>query len=247
VAIIEQAQQQLYRSAKMQSVGQLAAGVAHEINNPIGFMTSNLRVAQDYLEELDPKLADDPTSKAMIEDFRDLLGESIGGAQRVARIVADLKTFSNVDHADYTYCNLNDLVNTSLHLLQTRYPDLTPPRTELGELPKIQGYPAQLSEALLNLLDNAAQAVKKGGGITVTSGTNRSGGIRVIIEDDGAGIAEELREQIFDPFFTTRPVGSGIGLGLTEARNIILAHDGQIDVESHVPGGTRVTLQLPVR
>ncbi|MGQ7958330.1 sensor histidine kinase [Pseudomonas sp. SP16.1] len=244
VKVIEQAQQQLYETARLRAVGQLAAGVAHEINNPIGFITSNLRVAGDYLDELAEKVPGGHSASLLLDDFRALLRESLSGTQRIARIVADLKTFSNIDQTDFIPCDLNALLTTSCHLLQAESQQAIDIRLDLAPLPELAGYPAKLSQAFFNLLDNAAKAIDAEGVIRV--GSRLAGkAIEVVIEDNGTGIAADARQRIFDPFFTTRAVGSGTGLGLSVARDIMRAHQGEILLQSQVGAGTRVTLRFP--
>ena len=246
VATIQKAQQELYESAKTRSVGQLAAGIAHEINNPIGFIKSNLKVAGDYLGDLESRLPSDTETAELLTDFRDLLEESLDGAHRIATIVSDLKTFSSIDQGDYTLCNINELIKASVHLLRTSHSD-RPLNIEerLGELPAISGNPARLSEAFFNVLDNAARAIDDEGRIVIKTATDNSGNIAVVVHDNGCGIADEEKEQVFDPFYTSRPVGSGTGLGLTVARDTVRAHKGLIRLESREGTGTRITMLLP--
>lgn len=246
VATIQKAQQELYESAKTRSVGQLAAGIAHEINNPIGFIKSNLKVAGDYLDELQTKLPDDQETRELLDDFRDLLEESLDGSKRIATIVSDLKTFSSIDHAEHTHCNVNDLLKASLHLLQTSHGTRKLNIDQrLGDIPEIPGNPARLSEAFYNVLDNAARAIDEEGKIIVKTATDNSGNVAVVVQDNGCGITEANQEQVFDPFFTSRPVGSGTGLGLTVTQDTIRAHKGLIRLESREGTGTRVTMLLP--
>lgn len=247
VAVIEQAQQQLYESARLRSVGQLAAGVAHEINNPIGFISSNLRVAGEYLQELATTLPEDSARTALLADFRDLLDESVSGAQRIAAIVADLKTFSNIDQADFVPCDLNALLQTSCHLLQAEYDQALQIDLRLAPLPSLAGFPARLSQAFYNVLDNAARAIGADGRLRIISRQSEEGGLEVLIEDNGCGMSEETLERIFDPFYTTRTVGAGTGLGLTVTREIMLAHQGEVRVQSRQGRGTRVTLRFLCR
>ena len=250
VKVIETTQQQLYESARLRAIGQLAAGVAHEINNPIGFIASNLRVAGDYVRELAEKLPEDPATTSMLEDFRALLNESVSGTQRIATIVADLKTFSNIDQSDFVSCDLNALITSTCHLLQTESQQPLQIELRLGELPQLAGYPAKISQATYNVLDNAAKAIDaKGaeGKIRITSNRDEQGQIQVIVEDNGCGIAAEHIPHLFDPFFTTRDVGAGTGLGLTVAREIMNAHQGEILVKSQPGKGTRVTLRFLCR
>lgn len=245
VQTIQQAQQELYENARTRSVGHLAAGVAHEINNPIGFIKSNLKVAADYLTELAGKLPADPETTALMEDFHSLIAESGDGAGRIATIVADLKTFASIDQAEHTLCNINDLLSAAIHMLNTSHGRPLNIDTRLGELPPLQGHPARLSETFFNILDNAARALGDDGTIIVRSAVNASGELIIIIQDNGEGIADTVKPQVFDPFFTTRAVGSGTGLGLTVARDTIRAHQGRIRIDSREAVGTRVTIQLP--
>jgi len=244
VGVIEKTQRQLYESAHLRAVGQLAAGIAHEINNPVGFITSNLRVAADYVDELGAKLAKDAASGLLLEDFRALLRESESGTERIARIVADLKTFSNIDHADFVPCDLNALLTSTCHLLEAEGRPGLNLRLRLGELPKLAGYPAKLSQAFYNVLDNAAKALGPGGGVVEVKSRVDQGVLEICVTDNGCGIAEEALAQVFEPFFTTREVGAGTGLGLSVARDILAAHQGQILIKSRVGTGTRVTLRF---
>lgn len=242
---IESAQQQLYEAARMRAVGQLAAGVAHEINNPIGYITSNLRVAGEYLDDLNGALKPGTDADSILDDFRALLRESIGGAQRIASIVADLKIFSNVDQEDFVPCELNQLIGTACHLLEAEFSHSLSIEQCLGEVPKLAGYPAKISQAIYNVLDNAARAVLGCDGTVRISSHLLSGGeIEITVEDTGEGIEPENIGRIFDPFFTTRQVGDGTGLGLTVARDILTLHGGRIDVRSKRGVGTEVVLRF---
>jgi len=251
VEVIKQAQLNLYESARLRSVGQLAAGVAHEINNPIGFISSNLKVAGDYVNELRELVPESDQNRDLLNDFTDLIGESSDGARRIASIVSDLKTFSSIDQADYTLCDVNELLASAVHLLRTEHGHDLEILEKPGELPGISGHPSRLSQTFYNLLDNAAQALKcrdqgaESGQILAKTSID-SDGIQVVIQDNGCGIAETIREQVFDAFFTSRPVGAGTGLGLTVARDTARAHQGTIQIDSKEGTGTRVTLFLPV-
>jgi len=244
VAVIRQAQQELYESARLRSVGHLAAGVAHEINNPVGFISSNLRVARDYVQNLNPLLPETDENREMLADFNDLLSESIEGTDRIADIVADLKTFSSIDQADHSLCDLNSLLRSAIHLIQTEYDNNLTIIESLDEVPPVPGHPSRLSQTLFNLLDNAAQALRDDGRIMVKTLADEAS-VQVILQDNGCGIPETIRSQVFDAFFTTRPVGSGTGLGLTVARDTVRAHGGQLTLDSQEGAGTRVVLTLP--
>ncbi len=259
VGQIEQAQRQLYQAERLASVGQLAAGVAHEINNPIGFIRSNLGTGRAYLERIarldalvkehaDPELArlwQREDMDFLLEDFAALLRESVEGADRVARIVADLKDFSNVDRTEEEMADVNDCLRAAANMLRNVHPGRAEPTLELGTLPRIRCLPGHLNQAFLNLLRNAAQATVAGGTIRVQSALT-DGQIRLRIADTGCGIAPEHLSRIFDPFFTTRGVGEGVGLGLTLSRDIVRAHKGRLEVESRPGQGTVATVWLPV-
>lgn len=245
VSVIEHAQQHLYESARLRSIGQLAAGVAHEINNPVGFISSNLQVAEEYVEEL-ARLPGTAPVADLLRDFRALIAESASGVQRIAAIVADLKTFSNIDRAEFIACDLNQLLVAACNLLQAEYAQQLVIERQQADLPVLTGYPARLSQAFYNVLDNAARALGPGGRIQVLSARTPEG-VELRIADDGCGIPAAVQPRIFDPFFSTRGVGGGIGLGLTVARDIVLAHDGSIRVESEDGCGTTVILHFPVR
>lgn len=259
VKTIENAQRQLYQAEKLASVGQLAAGVAHEINNPIGFIRSNLGTAQQYVRELERLAAlIDAGDMArfqmawkaadmgfLIEDFSALLRESVAGADRVAKIVTDLKGFSNVDQVEEEIANLNDNLRFACNMLAGQIRDKIELVLELGDLPRILCLPGHLNQVFLNLLLNAAQAIAGQGRIVVQSDVFDNQ-VRIRISDNGCGIPEGNLGRIFEPFFTTREVGSGTGLGLTVCRDIVQAHGGHIEVESKVRVGTMFTVYLPI-
>lgn len=259
VKIIEATQRQLYQAEKLASIGQLAAGVAHEINNPIGFIRGNLGTAQQYVRDLSRLAALMKTGDIaqfqsawqeadmgfLLEDFTALLGESMEGADRVTKIVSDLKGFSNVDQAEEEVVDLNDNLRFACNVLAGQIKDKAELVLELGVLPKTLCLPGHLNQVFLNLLLNAAQAITDRGRIEVRS-EMAGNEIRIRIHDNGCGIPEGSLGRIFDPFFTTRPVGSGTGLGLAVCHDIVQAHGGRIEVESEVGVGTTFTVYLPV-
>ncbi len=258
VLTIEHARRQLYQAEKLAAVGQLAAGVAHEINNPLGFILSNLATARDYLRML-ARLsglagqADAAALKAfwqahaldeVLRDFADLVEESAEGAGRMARIVADLKAFSSVDAAGEEIADLNENLRTVAGMARPRLPDGATLALELAPLPPLRCHAGRLNQAFLSLVINALQAVGPGGNIRIATAAVPEG-IRIAVEDDGAGIPENLLERVFEPFFTTREVGAGTGLGLTVARDIVMAHGGRIRLENLRGGGARAEIVLP--
>jgi signal transduction histidine kinase len=257
VAQLEERQQMLYEAEKLASVGQLAAGVAHEVNNPLGFLRSNLSTFDRYLESfaaLKDKLAAGAAAWTeldldfIVDDGRDLLQDSLKGIDRIARIVAELKSFSNVDRASEEYADINECLRHVAELIDGQLPAGVALRLDLLPLPQLVCLPGHLNQMLLNLVRNAGQAIADsghGGTIRITSEADETG-ITVRIRDDGIGMNSQQLSRAFEPFYTTRPVGSGAGLGLSSARNIVLAHSGRIALDSTVNAGTTVTLFFPV-
>lgn len=260
VETLKTAERQLYQAEKLASVGQLAAGVAHEINNPIGFIRSNLTSASTYVKDISGLRAAIASGDAkkiaaawktadmdfLLEDFQSLLQESIVGADRVARIVSDLKGFSSIDHGKEERIDLNESVRTVCNVAGSRIQQKAQLVLDLGELPALQCQPGHINDVLLAMLFNAVQAVGEGGEIRISTAVE-GGDICVRIADNGCGIAPENLSRIFDPFFTTREVGAGTGLGLTVCRDIVRAHGGRIEVESRVDAGTTFTIHLPLK
>ena len=260
VKTIDAAQRQLYQVEKLASVGQLAAGVAHEINNPIGFIRSNLNTARSYAKKiasLKPAVAAGDAAQTaalwqqldmdfLLDDFVALLDDSIVGADRVARIVTDLKGFSNVDRQEEAVIDLNDNLEAACKVVATRLPAGVTIEQDLHPLPPFLCLPGHLNQVFLNLLLNAAQAVPAGTGRVVVRSAAADEEIVIEVGDNGCGIAPENLARVFDPFFTTRAVGQGTGLGLTVSRDIVLVHNGSIDIQSRPGAGTTVTIRLPV-
>lgn len=260
VKTIETAQRQLYQSEKLASVGQLAAGVAHEINNPIGFISSNLHTAQGYLTRLQSvakELEAGADSAALqqqwqqqdlsfvLNDFSELLLESSEGAARVSRIVADLKGFSRIDQIGDEDADLNEVINQVCNVAAPQVRERANLTLELSPLPRLPCNAAQLGQVFLNLLLNAADAVGDGGEIRFITDVV-PGYLRVRVSDNGHGIPADLVGRIFDPFYTNKPVGEGTGLGLTVSNDIVKAHGGELSVSSSPGQGTTFTVLLPL-
>ena len=258
---------QLLQQEKMASIGQLAAGVAHEINNPMGFISSNLCTMEKYLERLTRFLELQGTGvqqwappqfqeevalarralkvEYILRDAVSLLAESRDGAERVRVIVQNLKSFSRVDEARCSCVDLNECLETTITIAWNELKYKTTLNRDYGELPLVRCLPQQLNQVFLNLLVNAAHAIEKLGEITIRT---RAEGNRVSIavHDTGCGIPQEIRHRIFEPFFTTKEVGKGTGLGLSISYDIIKKHGGSIEVESGPECGTTFTITLPV-
>lgn len=263
---LEEARDQLLQSEKMASIGQLAAGVAHEINNPIGYVNSNLGALQQYLASLlqllatyelyDAELA--PASRLAIatlkksididylrSDVGDLLSESLGGLQRVKRIVQDLKDFSHVSGSEMQRANLEDGLDSTLNVVWNELKYKAEVVKDYGKIPEIECIPAQINQVLMNLLVNAAQAITERGVITLRT-RQRDDHVCIEVSDTGSGIAPEIIKRIFDPFFTTKPVGTGTGLGLSITHGIMRKHNGRIEVDSEPGKGTTFRLIIPL-
>jgi len=266
---LEEAHNQLLQSEKMASLGQLAAGVAHEINNPMGFISSNLGSLRSYADRLlalvatyegiVASLPEDSTERQLIararkqadveflkEDVLSLITESAAGIERVRRIVRDLKTFSHIDSSEWQFVNLNDLLDSTINLIGNELGERVQVVRQYGDIPEIECLPSEINQVLLNLLLNALQAIESGGTVTVRTGSE-NGRVWLEVADTGCGIPAENLRHIYDPFFTTKPVGTGTGLGLSISYGIVRKHEGEIGVQSEVGKGTTFRITLPVR
>ncbi len=259
VDVIERAQRQLYQAEKMASVGSLAAGMAHEINNPVGFIRSNLTTANDYLQRLDSTLrgfhhgdvnaANIAWTKHdidfVLKDFPGLLEESIAGTDRIARIVANLKAYASIDCTTAMPLDLNDAVRAVAAVVSDQLPSNISLETDLRPLPMIICDQSRINQMLFALVQNARQSMEHGGVIRVASAVTDNE-VRISVKDHGCGIDAGILNRIFDPFFTTRDVGKGMGLGLTISRDIVNAHQGYIDVNTVIGIGSTFTVCLPI-
>ena len=247
---LKEAQSQLVQSAKLAAMGQLVAGVAHEINSPLGAIHSNFDIMNRSLRLLREEIAGrqevmDERS-LMLFDTLDSSMEMNGHAcARIMRIVRDLKNFARLDEADFKEANLNESLNITLSLLRHELRDRIEVIQELGELPLIPCYPNRLNQVFMNLLVNAIQAIPGKGQIWIRTSVEGSH-VRVVISDSGSGIKPEHLDKIFDPGFTTKGVGVGTGLGLSISARIIQDHQGTISVQSEVGRGTTFIVSLPL-
>ena len=266
---LQDTQNQLLQSEKMSSIGQLAAGVAHEINNPIGYVHSNLGTLEKYMQdaitmiemyEYVEKLMTDDVARAQLkaardkldigflkEDLRALMNESKDGITRVKKIVQNLKDFSHVDTSDeWHFADLHKGLESTLNIVSNEIKYKADVVREYGDLPEIECLLSQLNQVFMNLLVNAAHAIEERGTITLRSGRQEDE-VWVEIADTGKGIAPEHLKKIFDPFFTTKPVGKGTGLGLSLSYGIVQKHHGRIEVQSEPGKGTTFRVWLPVK
>jgi len=265
---LETARHQAMQAEKMASIGQLAAGVAHEINNPIGFVLSNFRSLERYMtavfgviaayEAAEPLLADsaalaslrrtkeDAELDFVKEDVKQLLVESGDGLDRVKRIVQDLKDFSRVGENEWQTADLIRGLESTLNVVRNEIKYKADVVKHYGPTPEVECMPSQLNQVFMNLLVNAAHAIAVRGTITIGSGTSGDQ-VWVAVSDTGSGIAPDVLGRIFDPFFTTKPVGQGTGLGLSLSYSIVRRHAGRIEVESELGVGTTFRVWLPLR
>jgi signal transduction histidine kinase len=264
---LAEAQNQLLQQDKMASIGQLAAGVAHEINNPIGFVSSNLNTLRQYVDglmslpaaydavlaapadsaansELE-RLRDEVELEYLREDLPQLLDECAEGLGRVKKIVQDLKDFSRVDESDWQEADLNAGLESTLNVVRHEVKYKAEVVKRLTPLPPVMCLAAQLNQVFMNLVVNAVHAISERGTITLSSGV-QEGWVWVQVTDTGCGMSEEVKRRIFEPFFTTKDVGKGTGLGLSLSFSIVQKHGGVIAVQSAPGTGSSFRVWVPV-
>jgi two-component system, NtrC family, sensor kinase len=252
---------QLIQAEKMASIGQLAAGVAHEINNPLGFVFSNLKSLEEYIDSLFKIIDIAATAKdnhllhnAMQEfefdyirsDLISLFEESKDGLQRVKKIITSLKDFSHIDEEKFAPADIHKGIETTLSVAQNEIKYKAEIIREFTDLPPVECIASQINQVIMNLAVNAAHAITSFGEIHIRTGLlNDMAWIEV--EDNGSGISAQHIEHIFEPFFTTKPVGTGTGLGLSLSRTIIEKHHGRLEVDSNIGRGSRFRVWLPIK
>ena len=248
----------------MASIGVLAAGVAHEINNPIGFIRSNLEVLEDYFSDIEKyyhefsntltneqdlenhkKLAKKYELEFLFKDSPPLIKSSISGVDRVTEIVKSLKTFARIDQPEKTLTDINEGLSATLNMVHNELKYRCKVNVDLQPLPKVHVYAGKLNQVFMNLLINAGQAMTDKGNVFVRTFANEDN-IVIEIEDTGIGIAPENLAQIFTPFYTSKPIGEGTGLGLSISHQIIEQHAGEIKVKSTLGQGSCFSIFLPI-
>lgn len=265
LAELKATRSQLVHSEKMSSMGRLVAGIAHELNNPINFISGNVDFLEQYVERLfaltDTLVgcADTIQAKEAVagklhdfeidfvrKDLRSLIAALRTGAERVARIVQDLRAFSRLDETSFKDANLNEGIAMTLNLARPHAKGRVELVSDLGRLPLVRCNSAHINQVVLNLVVNAIDAIRGSGTVTVRTRQSREGEVVIEVEDTGDGIAPEVIEKIFEPFFTTKEVGKGTGLGLSISYGIARAHGGRLEVSSAVGCGSTFRLALPV-
>jgi len=265
-AELERLQAQITQNEKMASLGQLAAGIAHELNNPAGFIYSNIDVLKEYVERLErylsaldrtplptetmTRIAEMKTEidyDNIVDDLKTILSDCYIGAERIRDVVQNLRLFSRLDEAEFKRIEIHGGIDSTLRLLSMYYKN---GRIRLiqdyGELPQVNCYAALLNQVWMNLLVNAAQAIGDAEGEVQVKTRCVGETVTVSFSDTGGGIAPGDLKKIFDPFFTTKPVGEGTGLGLSISHSIVERHGGKIEVQSVAGTGTTFTISIPV-
>ncbi|GEM_PF-3669481 len=264
---LQDAQAQLLQSEKLASIGQLAAGVAHEINNPVGYINSNIGSLQRALDDLfrlldlyeraEEKLSDEQTRQQiqalkqevdlefLKEDLKELISESQEGVGRVKRIVQDLKEFAHMEENEWQWADLHQGLNSTLNIVNNELKYRAEVVKDYGDIPEVECLISQLNQVFMNLLVNAAHAIEQQGVITIRTG--REGDhVWISVADNGKGMDAATQKKIFDPFFTTKAVGKGTGLGLSLSYTIIQRHNGSISVKSEPGKGSTFCIRLPI-
>lgn len=272
--LVEQ-QTQLVHSEKMASLGMIAAGVAHEINNPLAFVVSNTNVLGSYVDAMRNLLGgydhllqvvaagkpDETKSEIeriselkkredisfVLEDTQKLLGDSKFGLDRIKGIVSGLKRFSRVDDGGLKRVQINEEIQNALMLLQNELKYKCTVNPNLKATREVECFPSEINQVLVNLIVNAAQAMKSSGGVLEVSTEDAKDAVLIRVKDNGVGISAENLPKLFSPFFTTKPAGEGTGLGLAISYGIVHKHGGKLLVESSVGVGTQFTIEIPYK
>jgi len=262
---LQSAQAQLVQSEKMASLGQLVAGIAHEVNNPVSFIYGNMDHLDEYIKDVKEILSEFMNLNSLsteekqkmdnliqemdlsfiLKDLDKLIKSCKNGAERTKDIVASLRSFSRLDEADIKHVDIHEGINSTLEILTHLYKNRINVHKNYGNLPKVQCYAGQLNQVFMNLLSNAAQAIKDKGDVWIETQT-KGNNVIISFKDNGKGISEEDKIKLFTPFFTTKPVGEGTGLGLSISYGIVEKHNGRIWAESEQGVGTTFSIEIPI-
>jgi two-component system NtrC family sensor kinase len=256
---IRDTQAKLVHTAKMASLGQLVAGVAHELNNPIGFIYSNMTHLREYSEKLihlidvaehEPDKLEKEKKKSdltyIVNDLPKLITSCEDGARRTRDIVLGLRNFSRLEEAQVKQVDLHEGLENTLSLLSGEIKNRIKVVKHFEKIPKVNCYPSQLNQVFMNVLSNAAQAIESEGEIHITTRRLGPERVEVSIRDTGKGMNKQTLEKVFDPFFTTKGIGHGTGLGLSISYGVVQKHGGDILVSSEVGKGTEFKIVLPI-
>jgi two-component system NtrC family sensor kinase len=271
--LMEERQSQLIQAEKLASLGQMAAGLAHEINNPVSYVASNLRALDEYTSALGPVLRmmreflEAPSAEPhvmsaeqlarlrqlwaqgeldeLLSDMPELIQESLTGTRRIKEIAQSLRTFAREDDGKLQWVDLNEELESTLRMVRNELKYKCEVKRDFGVLPRITCYPTQIVQVFTNLLMNAAQAIESWGEIRIRT-WHAENEVVVEVSDTGKGMTPETRARLFTPFFTTKPRGQGTGLGLSISRDIVSHHGGHIDVRSEPGKGSTFTVYLPI-
>ena len=274
-ARLKDSQAQLVQAEKMASLGQMVAGIAHEVNTPLGYVKNNVQMLEETFEHMHHLLdtydrllahpADAGTTTAELDERRaavaaehagyreglaaaelkQLFADTLDGIDQMAEIVAGLKDFSRLDRAPVDSIDINRCLDNALLIARNTIKHKADVTKDYGQLPPVRGSPSQINQVFLNMLTNAAQAIEQRGRIALQTVADRHH-VHIVVRDSGRGIAPQHLEKIFDPFFTTKPVGQGTGLGLSICHKIVSDHGGAIRVKSATGRGTAFCVSLPI-
>ena len=264
---LKETQAMMVHSEKMRSLGELVAGIAHEINNPVNFIHGNIMILQNYVKDLFDVINLYETAEESIpadikekienlkkeidldfikDDVNDLIKSCKEGTERTKNIVLDLKNFSRMEEMVLTQFDIPKEIDTTLNILNNKYKNrITVIKNYAPDTPKIEAYGGQLNQVFMNILDNAQDAIEGSGTLTINT-YKEDENVKIEFIDTGSGIPEENLKKIFDPFFTTKQVGKGTGLGMSISYRVIKDHNGTIEVESELGKGTKFTVTLPI-
>ncbi|MGH8459315.1 MAG: sensor histidine kinase, partial [Nevskiales bacterium] len=275
-AALKSTQAQVVQSEKMASLGQMVAGVAHEINTPLGFVRSNVDMVGGMFQDIKrlleryahtvgliraPNADDNQITQAfdqlavaeaevdtiVLDEAGTLLTDSIRGLNQINDLVSNLKDFSRLDRSRMDWFDVNEGLNGTLTISRNQIKDRVEVVKNYGQVPQIQCAPSQVNQIFLNLITNATQAIGSGGGQIRLTTRATGGEVQIVFEDTGCGMTPEIMSKIYEPFFTTKEIGKGTGLGLSIVYQIIEEHHGRIEVHSEPGKGSRFTVTLPIQ
>jgi len=244
---LQSKQLQLVQSAKMASLGELVAGIAHEINNPLAFVLSHLATVSRTLSRVETELgaAVSGSAKEALERAQNRVQESEAGAERIRNLVLKLRTFSRLDEGEKKTVSIRESVQSVLTILEHRFQERIEVETSFGEPDVIDCYSSLLNQAVMNLVANAVDAIAERGTVTIATGAVGRDYV-IAVTDTGHGIPPDLKERVLEPFFTTKPIGQGTGLGLSITHSIAQRHGGTLELEPRVGGGTVASIRFPL-